>query len=61
MELSLEEILAIAKEVGFEVMGEESEVVERYRRKTVECEYTADKMGMFRRVYHAEFWVATKT
>jgi hypothetical protein len=61
MELSLEEVLEIAKEIGFDIMGEESEVAERYRRKTVECEYTADKMGMFLRVYHAEFWVATKT
>jgi len=60
MELSLDEVLALAREVGFEVMGEEAEVAEKYRRKTVECEYTADKMGTFRRVYHAEFWVATK-
>jgi hypothetical protein len=61
MELSLEEVLILAKEVGFEVMGDTDEVEEKYRRKTAECEYTADMMGMFRRVYHAEFWVATKT
>jgi hypothetical protein len=63
MELGLEEVLALAKEIGFEVMGEgEGEEVEgRYRRRTVECEYTADKMGTFQRIYQAEFWVASNT
>jgi hypothetical protein len=61
MELSLDEILDLAKEVGFEVMGETEEVEKKYRRRTVECEYTADKLGTFQRIYHAEFWVATRT
>jgi hypothetical protein len=62
MELNLEEVLALAKGIGFHIVGEddEEEVDKRYRRRTVECEYTADKMGTFRRVYHAEFWVAKK-
>lgn len=65
MELSLEEVLALAKEIGFEVMGESEsegeEVEEKYKRRTVECEYTADKMGTFQRIYQAEFWVASNT
>lgn len=62
MELSLEEVLSLAKEIGFEIIGEgRGEVKEKYKRRTVECEYTADKMGTFQRIYHAEFWVATKS
>lgn len=61
MELNLEEVLQLAQDVGFELKGDGAEVEERYRRRTIECEYTADRLGTFRRVYHAEFWVATKT
>lgn len=65
MELSLDETLALAKGVGFEVLGEESgeslaETPRHLRRRSVACEYTADKMGTFQRIYHAEFWVAKK-
>lgn len=62
MELDLEEILALAESIGFEVVGEgaQTQVEEHLRRKTVACEYTADKMGMFQRIYQAEFWVAKK-
>jgi len=61
MELNLEEVLELAKEVGFEIMVDEGQVEEKYRRRTVECEYTADRMGTFQRIYHAEFWVAKRT
>ncbi|THH29549.1 hypothetical protein EUX98_g4637, partial [Antrodiella citrinella] len=52
MELSLEEVVRLAEMVGF-LVGEEE-------RRTVECEYTADRMAMMRWLYQAEFWVATK-
>ena len=51
MELSLEEVLRLAEMLGF--------VVEDGRR-TVECEYTADRKAMMKWLYQAEFWVATK-
>lgn len=61
MELSLEEVLALAREVGLEILGESGEEIEQgFKRRTVECEYTADRLGTFQRIYHAEFWVATK-
>lgn len=69
MELSLDEVLALAKEVGFEIAGDDEQLdqaatravtPESNKRRTVECEYTADKMGTFHRIYQAEFWVATK-
>lgn len=62
MELSLDEVLALSQTVGFEILGDggEAEVEEHLRRKTVTCEYTADKMGLFQRIYQAEFWVAKK-
>lgn len=59
MELSLEEVLELAREVGLDIIGED-ESQGKYRRRTVDCEYTADRMGTFRRIYNAEFWVATK-
>jgi carnosine N-methyltransferase len=60
MELNLEEVLLIAREVGFIIKGDGEEVEDRYRRRTVECEYTADRMGTFQRIYQAEFWVAER-
>ncbi|KAL7277724.1 hypothetical protein ACG7TL_008660 [Trametes sanguinea] len=61
MELSLEEVLKLADMVGFTIMGENGEhVPDRERRRTVECEYTADKTAMMRWLYQAEFWVARK-
>ncbi|KAI8978302.1 N2227-domain-containing protein [Trametes punicea] len=59
VELSLDEVLKLAGMVGFSVIGENSKdapVVEK--RRTVECEYTADKTAMMRWLYQAEFWVA---
>jgi hypothetical protein len=40
-------------------MGDGEEVIERNRRRMVTGAYTADKLGIFQRIYHAEFWVAT--
>jgi hypothetical protein len=65
MELSLEEVFALAEEVGFTILGTEKEnngypVPEKMRPRTVECEYTADRSAMMRWLYQAEFWVAMK-
>lgn len=62
MELSLEEVLSLSTSIGFEVLGEAGglEAHGHLKRRTVTCEYTADKMGMFERIYQAEFWVAKK-
>lgn len=62
-ELSLEEVMQLAGLSGFEVdqgkNGDES-VNELTRPRTVDCEYTGDKYGMFKRLYRAEFWTARK-
>ncbi|KAF8655631.1 hypothetical protein AX16_002985 [Volvariella volvacea WC 439] len=60
VELSLDEVLRAAEEIGFTIHGENEEdgVV---RRRSVECEYTADMKAMMRWVYKAEFWVARKS
>lgn len=61
LELSLDEVLQLAKEIGFDVEGTTQEGVEGVRaRRTVECEYTADPRAMMKWLYQAEFWVATK-
>jgi len=56
MELTLEEVLHLAKLVGFEVLTQPAMNAPR----TVESEYTGDVEGMMRWIYHAEFWVARK-
>jgi hypothetical protein len=77
VELSLEEVINLAEEVGFivEVANEKSggdedfdeclpagwEGVDMLGRRTVECEYTSDGMAMMRWIYAAEFWVARKS
>lgn len=58
VELSLEEVLRLAEMVGFSLSGQNEEGAER--RRTVECEYTADKTAMMRWLYQGAFWVATK-
>lgn len=60
IELSLDELLRAADEIGFIVLGgeDENEVV---RQRTVECEYTGDLTAMMRWIYRAEFWVARKS
>lgn len=61
LELSLDEVLQVAKEVGFDVTGTVEGGAEGSGvRRTVECEYTADPRAMMRWFYQAEFWVATK-
>ncbi|KAG5642542.1 hypothetical protein DXG03_002580 [Asterophora parasitica] len=56
LELSLEEVICVAEEIGF-VFQENG----GGKTRTVECEYTRDKNAMMRWVYGAEFWVATKS
>ncbi|KAF5322505.1 hypothetical protein D9619_001589 [Psilocybe cf. subviscida] len=56
-ELSLEEVLMAAKEIGFVIDKSERGPA---ARRTVECEYTSDKQAMMRWIYKAEYWVARK-
>ena len=63
LELSLEEVLAAAEELGFAFTkshpgGQSNNHLEAQR--TVECEYTGDPQAMMRWAYKAEFWVAQK-
>ena len=58
VELSLEEVLKLAEAVGFDIASAGSGDAER--RRTVECEYTADQTAMMKWLYQAEFWVAAK-
>lgn len=57
VELTLDEVLEAAEEIGFII---EKDKTGPAARKTVECEYTADKLAMMRWIYKAEFWVARK-
>ena len=58
VELTLDEVLEAAEEIGFIIeKGETGPAA----RKTVECEYTGDKLAMMRWIYKAEFWVARKS
>lgn len=65
LELSLEELLAAAEEIGFvfdrppkDGLGGKGDTEEQQR--TVECEYTSDPEAMMRWSYKTEFWVARK-
>ncbi|KAF5325941.1 hypothetical protein D9611_000227 [Ephemerocybe angulata] len=58
LELSLEEVLAAAAEVGFVLERHEDGHPEAQR--SVECEYTTDPLAMMRWAYKTEFWVAKK-
>ncbi|KAJ2918593.1 hypothetical protein MD484_g1870, partial [Candolleomyces efflorescens] len=61
VELSLEELLAAAEEIGFVVSKPSAERNDQLeQQKTVECEYTADSNAMMRWTYKTEFWVAKK-
>ncbi|CDO74703.1 hypothetical protein BN946_scf184847.g11 [Trametes cinnabarina] len=61
VELSLDEVLKVAEMVGFTISGEKDEdAPPREKRRTIECEYTADRLAMMRWLYQAEFWVGTK-
>lgn len=62
VELSLDEVLRLARMIGFEIEGEDGRPVEAdaLRRRTVRCEYTGDTQAMMKYMYDAEFWVARK-
>ncbi|KAG8872354.1 hypothetical protein FRB97_007710 [Tulasnella sp. 331] len=52
LRLSVEELLALAKLVGFDVQEES--------RRRIDTEYTSNTRGMMRWIYETEFWTATK-
>ena len=56
LELSLEEVMSVVEEVGFQLLTDPP----RLTRRTVECEYTGDRDAMMTWIYKAEFWVARK-
>lgn len=71
IEPSLEEVLATSKRVGLDVVGEPGhgnlsgedqnhEVSHLEARRTLECQYTANRAGMMKWMYQAEFWVARR-
>jgi carnosine N-methyltransferase len=62
VELSLEELLVAAEEIGFVISRPSTEEHNDHpeQQKTVECEYTADPNAMMRWTYKTEFWVAKK-
>ncbi|KAG6899233.1 hypothetical protein C0993_012078 [Termitomyces sp. T159_Od127] len=60
IELSLDEVVRAAEEIGFVVHDGDPATGDLFARRTVECEYTADANAMMRWIYKAEFWVATK-
>jgi carnosine N-methyltransferase len=60
LELSLDEVLLAAEEIGF-IFQDGSSGDEVVARKTIECEYTGDLNAMMRWTYKTEFWVATKS
>lgn len=57
VELSLEEVLQAAEEIGFILETDKTNLASH---KTIECEYTGDKNAMMRWMYKAEFWVSRK-
>ncbi|KAJ7478650.1 N2227-like protein-domain-containing protein [Mycena galericulata] len=56
LELSLEEVLRAAEELGFVIDPQD----DGHQSRTIECEYTGDAQAMMRWIYRAEFWVAHK-
>ncbi|PPR00068.1 hypothetical protein CVT24_008970 [Panaeolus cyanescens] len=58
VELSLDEVLKAAEEIGFFISNETEGPT---ARRTVECEYTGDRNAMMRWIYRAEFWVGHKS
>lgn len=59
VELNLEEVLRLVEMVGFE-LNKEAPAQSVRARKSIECEYTADRTAMMAWIYTAEFWVAAK-
>ncbi|QRV86393.1 hypothetical protein RhiJN_14411 [Ceratobasidium sp. AG-Ba] len=76
LEPSLEEVLAMSSRVGLDVVGESPgreplttngeakpdniEIDPLEARRTLECQYTANRAGMMKWMYQAEFWVAKR-
>lgn len=60
IELSLDEVLMAAEEIGFVVQRDHEDPDHPEARRTLECEYTADPNAMMRWAYKAEYWVAHK-
>ncbi|KAG6814957.1 hypothetical protein H0H93_011516, partial [Arthromyces matolae] len=61
VELSLDEVISAAEEIGFFVQdGASMDTGDVFARRTIECEYTGDMKAMMRWIYKAEFWVATR-
>lgn len=60
VELSLDEVIRVAEEIGFVFDEQTDEAGQQSKSRTVECEYTGDKEAMMRWVYKAEFWVARR-
>ncbi|KAF8064870.1 N2227-like protein-domain-containing protein [Lyophyllum atratum] len=50
VELDLEEVKALARQIGFELSNE----------RTIDTTYTTNSEGMLGYIYHAAFWTATK-
>ncbi|GLB38755.1 putative N2227 [Lyophyllum shimeji] len=61
VELSLDEVIRAAEEIGFIFQDGDADTGDINARRTVECEYTGDMNAMMRWIYKAEFWVATKS
>ncbi|KAF8744381.1 Histidine-specific methyltransferase, SAM-dependent, partial [Rhizoctonia solani] len=67
IEPSLEEVLALSERVGLSIVGEDCSAESSNRpmnpiesRRTLECQYTANRAGMMKWMYQAEFWVAKR-
>ncbi|CAE7130179.1 unnamed protein product [Rhizoctonia solani] len=64
LEPSLEEVLELSARVGLSVVGEHCtthEIINPIEsRRTLECQYTANRAGMMKWMYQAEFWVAKR-
>ena len=62
LELSLEEVLEAAEEIGFifDEAEDPSTSAGDVRARRIDCEYTADSSAMMQWIYRAEFWVARK-
>jgi hypothetical protein len=63
LELSLEEVVALAENVGFSfdiVSDDNYDDQLACKARIIECEYTADTAAMMRWIYRAAFWKARK-
>ncbi|KAH7340632.1 N2227-like protein-domain-containing protein [Rhizoctonia solani] len=67
LEPSLEEVLALTERAGLSVVGEhcasrssDGTINPAETRRTLECQYTANRAGMMKWMYQTEFWVAKR-